>query len=232
MDELPLTSLTAVSPIDGRYGSKIAGLRNIFSEYGLIRLRVAVEVHWLKSLAAHPQIPEVPALSRKAEKALDAIAGDFDGDSGLDYAARIKQIEGTTNHDVKAVEYFLKERTASVPELDAISEFIHFALTSEDVNNLAHGLMLKQAREETVLPLMDELISAVRELAVRHAEIPMLSRTHGQAASPTTLGKEMANFAIRLARQRQQVASVELMVKANDAVGNYNAHLAAYPDID
>jgi len=227
-DELPLTSLTAVSPIDGRYGSKIAGLRNVFSEYGLIRLRVEVEVGWLKSLAAHPQIPEVPALSRKGEKALDAIVGGF---AGAD-AARVKEIEGTTNHDVKAVEYFLKERVSAVPELDAISEFIHFALTSEDVNNLAHGLMLKEAREAAVLPLMDELITAIRELAVRHAEIPMLSRTHGQPASPTTLGKEMANFAVRLTRQRQQVASVELMGKTNGAVGNYNAHLAAYPDID
>lgn len=228
MDDLPLTSLTAVSPIDGRYGSKIASLRNIFSEYGLIRLRVRVEVQWLKSLAAHPQVPEVPALSRKAAKALDAIAEDF----GTAEASRVKQIEETTNHDVKAVEYFLKERVAVVPELDAISEFIHFALTSEDVNNLAHGLMLKEAREDAMLPQMDELISAIRELAVRHAEIPMLSRTHGQPASPTTLGKEMANFAIRLERQRQQVASVELMGKSNGAVGNYNAHLAAYPDID
>jgi adenylosuccinate lyase len=236
MNELPLTSLTAISPIDGRYGSKIASLRNIFSEYGLIRLRVEVEVAWLKSLAAHPQVPEVPALSRKAERALDAIVGEFGegsgSDAGLANAARVKEIEQTTNHDVKAVEYFLKERVAGVPELDAIREFIHFALTSEDINNLAHGSMLRQAREEAILPLMDELISAIRELATRHAEIPMLSRTHGQPASPTTLGKEMANFAVRLARQRQQVASVEIMGKINGAVGNYNAHLAAYPDID
>lgn len=228
MDDLPLTSLTAISPVDGRYGSKTAALRHIFSEYGLIRLRVKVEVKWLASLAAHPQISEVPALSKKAAKALDAIAQDFD----IADAERVKEIEATTNHDVKAVEYFLKERVAEVEELAAISEFIHFALTSEDINNLAHGLMLDEARGSILVPAMGEVITAIRELASEHAEVPMLSRTHGQPASPTTLGKEMANFAFRLERQQQQLSRVELMGKSNGAVGNYNAHLAAYPDID
>lgn len=228
MDDLPLTSLTAISPIDGRYGSTTAELRHIFSEYGLIRLRIKVEVRWLASLAAHPQISEVPALSKQAAKALEAIALDFKPAD----AERVKEIESTTNHDVKAVEYFLKERVAKVKELAAISEFIHFALTSEDINNLAHGLMLCEARESILVPQMGEVISAIRELAARHAEVPMLSRTHGQPASPTTLGKEMANFAFRLERQQQQVSRVELMGKSNGAVGNYNAHLAAYPDID
>ena len=228
MDDLPLTSLTAISPIDGRYGSTTAELRHIFSEYGLIRLRIKVEVRWLASLAAHPQISEVPALSKKAAKALEAIALDFEPAD----AERVKEIESTTNHDVKAVEYFLKERVAKVKELAAISEFIHFALTSEDINNLAHGLMLCEARESILVPQMGEVISAIRELAARHAEVPMLSRTHGQPASATTLGKEMANFAFRLERQQQQVSRVELMGKSNGAVGNYNAHLAAYPDID
>lgn len=228
MDDLPLTTLTAVSPIDGRYASKVSSLRRIFSEFGLIRLRVHVEVQWLKSLAAHPQILEVPALSANAQSALDLIADEFD----IADATRVKEIEATTNHDVKAVEYFLKDCVADNAELNAISEFIHFALTSEDVNNLAHGLMLKEAREISLLPRMDAVIATIRELAVEHAEAPMLSRTHGQPASPTTLGKEMANFSTRLERQRQQVASVELMGKSNGAVGNYNAHLAAYPDID
>ena len=228
MDDLPLTSLTAISPVDGRYGSKTAALRHIFSEYGLIRLRVKVEVKWLASLAAHPQISEVPALSKKAAKALDAIAQDFD----IADAERVKEIEATTNHDVKAVEYFLKERVAEVEELAAISEFIHFALTSEDINNLAHGLMLDEARGSILVPAMGEVITAIRDLASEHAEVPMLSRTHGQPASPTTLGKEMANFAFRLERQQQQLSRVELMGKSNGAVGNYNAHLAAYPDID
>jgi adenylosuccinate lyase len=228
MDDLPLTSLTAISPVDGRYGSKTAALRHIFSEYGLIRLRVKVEVKWLASLAAHPQISEVPALSKKAAKALDAIAQNFD----IADAERVKEIEATTNHDVKAVEYFLKERVAEVEELAAISEFIHFALTSEDINNLAHGLMLDEARGSILVPAMGEVITAIRELASEHAEVPMLSRTHGQPASPTTLGKEMANFAFRLERQQQQLSRVELMGKSNGAVGNYNAHLAAYPDID
>ena len=228
MEDLPLTQLTAISPIDGRYGGKVSGLRHIFSEFGLIRLRVLVEVEWLKSLAAHPQVTEVPSFSPAAFSTLDVILQDF----SVEDAARVKAIEDTTNHDVKAVEYFLKERIHDDDELADVSEFIHFAFTSEDVNNLAHGLMLKEAREGFVLPAMDDVISKVRELAVQHAEVPMLSRTHGQPASPTTLGKEMANFATRLERQRQQVSNVELMGKSNGAGGNYNAHLAAYPEVD
>lgn len=226
--DLPLSALSAISPIDGRYGAKTSALRGTFSEYGLIRLRVNVEVQWLKSLAAHPQVAEVPTLSKDAASRLDAIVTDF----GTEHAARVKEIERTTNHDVKAVEYFLKERVEGNAELEAISEFIHFAMTSEDVNNLAHGLMLKESREFAVLPLMDEVIGAIRALAVEHASVPMLSRTHGQPASPTTLGKEMANVVARLERQRAQIAGVELLGKSNGAVGNYNAHLSAYPDID
>ncbi|MDP6981329.1 MAG: adenylosuccinate lyase [Myxococcota bacterium] len=228
MDELPLSPLTAVSPVDGRYGSKVSSLRAIFSEYGLIRLRVEVEVAWLKSLADHPQVQEVPAFSAASLARLDAIVSDF----GPDDAARVKEIERTTNHDVKAVEYFLKERIEGDAEFQAVSEFIHFAFTSEDVNNLAHGLMLAEARRDAVLPEMDAVIADIRDLAHAHAELPMLSRTHGQPASPTTLGKEMANFAARLTRQRDQAATVELLGKCNGAVGNYNAHLSAYPDID
>ena len=228
MATLPLSALTAVSPIDGRYQSKVADLRGIFGEYGLIRLRVLVEVRWLQKLAAHPQIREVPALSTDAQKFLDAIVSDF----SVEDAARVKEIESTTNHDVKAVEYFLRERVADQPELHALSEFIHFALTSEDVNNLAHGLMLKEGREACLLPEMDLILEAIRDLAEKHADLPMLSRTHGQAASPTTLGKEMANFVARLERQRQRTATVELLGKSNGAVGNYNAHLSAYPEID
>jgi len=225
---MDLSSLTAISPIDGRYGAKTAELRAVFSEFGLIRHRVSVEVAWLKALAAHPQISEVPELSNAAEQRLDAITGEFGGDD----AARIKAIERTTNHDVKAVEYFLKERIADHAELNAVAEFIHFACTSEDINNLAHGLMLKAGRDHVLLPRMDALIEALRTLAHCHAETPMLSRTHGQPASPTTLGKELANVVHRLRRQRDAVAAVGLQGKINGAVGNYNAHLAAYPDID
>jgi len=228
MEDLPLNALTAITPVDGRYGSKVKNLRAIFSEYGLIRLRVRVEVAWLKSLSTHPEIIEVPAFSAEALARLDAIADDF----GPEDAARVKEIERTTNHDVKAVEYFLKERIEGNVELEAVSEFIHFAFTSEDVNNLAHGLMLCESRRDALLPEMDALIADIRELANAHAELPMLSRTHGQPASPTTLGKEMANFAARLSRQREQVARVELLGKCNGAVGNYNAHLSAYPDVD
>lgn len=225
---MDLSELTALSPIDGRYGGKTAALRPIFSEYGLIRLRALVEVRWLQALADHPGIAEVPPLSDGARTRLDALVSDFDEDS----AARVKQIEATTNHDVKSIEYYLKEQVQDDPELAAISEFIHFACTSEDINNLAHALMLKQARQEFLLPAMDELIAHLHSLAEEHAEQAMLSRTHGQPASPTTLGKEMANVAARLGRQREQVATVQLLGKANGAVGNYNAHLAAYPEID
>ncbi len=225
---MELTELTALSPIDGRYGSKCADLRPIFSEYGLIRHRVLVEVRWLIALSDHPAIAEVPPLSEHARHLLNNIVEQF----ALEDAQRVKNIERTTNHDVKAVEYFLKERIAGNEELERVSEFIHFACTSEDINNLSYALMLKEARTQTVLPAMDEVISAITDLAHRHAEQPMLARTHGQPASPTTLGKEMANVAWRLKRQREQLIGVPMLGKMNGAVGNYNAHLAAYPELD
>ncbi|MGB5834818.1 MAG: adenylosuccinate lyase, partial [Thiohalocapsa sp.] len=225
---MDLSGLTAISPVDGRYGSKTEALRPIFSEYGLIRHRVLVEVRWLQALAAHPDIQEVPELSDKANTLLDGVVTGF----SVDDANRVKAIERTTNHDVKAVEYFLKERIAGDAELEAVSEFIHFACTSEDINNLAHGLMLLAARESVLLPEMDALIESIRTLAHLHAAVPMLSRTHGQPASPTTLGKEMANVVHRLRAQRDAIARVALLGKTNGAVGNYNAHLAAYPELD
>lgn len=225
---MDLSPLTAISPIDGRYGDKVAGLRSIFSEYGLIRHRALVEIRWLQALAAHPAIKEVPALSEHADKVLNQIIDNFN----VDDAQRVKNIERTTNHDVKAIEYFLKEKTAGNTELKTIAEFIHFACTSEDINNLAYALMLREARAQVLLPLMDELIDTITALAHQYASQAMLSRTHGQSASPTTLGKEMANVAHRLKRQREQLAAVILMGKMNGATGNYNAHLAAYPDID
>ncbi len=221
-------ALFAVSPVDGRYAGKVAALRRYFSEFGLIRYRVLVEVRWLASLAEHPGIPEVAPLSPDARARLEAIATGFDEAA----AARVKAIEATTNHDVKAVEYFLKERVAGDPELERAKEFFHFACTSEDINNLSYGLMLAEARRDVLLPLMDRVVAAVRALAHRFADVPMLSRTHGQPASPTTLGKEMANVAARLRRQRDQVAAVAMLGKINGAVGNYNAHLSAYPDVD
>ena len=225
---MELSSLTAVSPVDGRYGSKTADLRPIFSEYGLIRHRVLVEVRWLQALARHPQIAEVPELSGHALNLLEAMAESFQ----VEDAQRVKNIERTTNHDVKAVEYFIKERIAGNAELEAVGEFIHFACTSEDINNLAHALMVREGRGQVLLPLMDAVIGAIRDLAHRYAEVPMLARTHGQPASPTTLGKEMANVVQRLHAQREQVAAVALLGKVNGAVGNYNAHLAAYPELD
>ncbi len=225
---MQLSTLTAVSPIDGRYGGKTEALRPIFSEYGLIHHRVTVEVRWLQALSRHPGIGEVPPFSDAANALLDSIVADF----GEADARRIKEIERTTNHDVKAVEYFLKERIAGNAELEAVSEFIHFACTSEDINNLSHALMLRAGREQVLLPELDRVIEDIRALAHAHAELPMLSRTHGQPASPTTLGKEMANVVARLRRQREQIARVPLLGKINGAVGNYNAHLAAYPEID
>ena len=227
-DTLPLNSLTALSPLDGRYQSKTAALRPLFSEYGLIRHRVLVEIRWLIALGEHKKIREVPAFSAATQKQLNGIISDF---SEAD-ARRVKEIEATTNHDVKAIEYFLKEKTQGNKEIARCTEFIHFACTSEDINNLAYALMLKQSRDEVLLPRMDKLIAAVTDLASRHAEQPMLARTHGQPASPTTLGKEMANFAYRLRRARRQVADVPILGKINGAVGNYNAHLAAYPEVD
>ena len=225
---MELTALSAISPIDGRYADKTAELRPIFSEYGLIRHRVQVEARWLQALAGHPDIPEVPPLSEHARQMLDGLVAQF----SLADAQRIKNIERTTNHDVKAVEYWLKERIAGHAELAAVSEFIHFACTSEDINNLAYALMLREARTQMVLPQWDGLIDALVRLAHQYADQPMLARTHGQPASPTTLGKEMANVADRLKRQRAQLIDVALLGKINGAVGNYNAHLAAYPDVD
>jgi adenylosuccinate lyase len=223
-----LTSLSAISPIDGRYAEKTVELRAIFSEYGLMRYRVVAEIRWLQTLAQHPGIPEVSPLSEAANARLEAIISGF----SLEEAQWIKAKEQTTNHDVKAVEYYLKDKAQGHPELAAMTEFIHFACTSEDMNNLAHGLMLKEAREQVLLPAIDKTIASISTLAQHYAEQPMLSRTHGQPASPTTLGKEMAVFAARLKRQRQQFAAVPCLGKANGAVGNWNAHLAAYPDID
>ncbi len=225
---MELTRLTAISPVDGRYGEKSADLQEIFSEYGLIRYRVEVEIRWFQALAANPGIPEVPAFSDAAATFLDGVIRDF----SVEEAERVKEIERTTNHDVKAVEYFLKEKLAAQPELAKHMEFIHFACTSEDINNLAYALMLKRARESVVLPLMDRVIDAIADQAHRHADLPMLSRTHGQTASPTTLGKEMANIVYRLRRQRSQAAAVQILGKINGAVGNYNAHRVAYPEVD
>ncbi|MDQ7012184.1 MAG: adenylosuccinate lyase [Mariprofundaceae bacterium] len=225
---MQLSPLTALSPLDGRYAGKTGALRPIFSEYGLIKARVTVEIHWLKMLAAHTHIREVPTLSNEAFAFVDGIAANF---SEAD-AARIKEIESTTNHDVKAVEYFLKEKFADHTELAAVTGFIHFACTSEDINNLSYALMLKQGRDEVLLPEMDGLIETVCAMARDMAAEPMLARTHGQPASPTTMGKEFANVAARMRRQREQIAAVEIMGKINGAVGNYNAHLAAYPDVD
>lgn len=223
-----LSSLTAISPIDGRYASKTEGLRLIFSEYGLIRYRVEVEVRWLQALAAHPGIPEVPALSDAAQARLADICDGLD----VTEAAKVKHLEKTTNHDVKAVEYYLKSMVAGDAELAAISEFIHFACTSEDINNLAYALMLRDARELVLLPALDKLIATLTTLAHQYGDLPMLARTHGQPASPTTLGKEIAVFAHRLIIERNQLATVALFGKANGAVGNYNAHRIAYPDVD
>ncbi len=225
---MELSALTALSPVDGRYGSKTASLRPIVSEFGLIRFRVEVEIRWLQQLAKLPQVTEVPEFSADANAVLDRIVSDFSEADAL----RVKEIESTTNHDVKAVEYFIKESFKGNAELDAISEFVHFACTSEDINNLSHALMLGAARDEVVAVQMQQVIDAIATLAVDFADQPMLSRTHGQTASPTTLGKEMANVVARLRRQLDQVKAVELLGKINGAVGNYNAHLSAYPEID
>ena len=225
---MELNNLTAISPIDGRYGEKTDELRPIFSEFGLIKYRVLVEIRWLQALADHSLISEVPHFSQHANHVLNNIIDNFN----LDDAQRVKNIERTTNHDVKAVEYFLKEKIAGNEELEAVSEFIHFACTSEDINNLAYALMLRTARAQVILPKMDEIFAAISRLAHQYAEQPMLSRTHGQPASPTTLGKEMANVAYRLKRQSQIISDTPILGKINGAVGNYNAHLSAYPEID
>ena len=225
---MELSALTAVSPIDGRYGSKTIALRGIFSEFGLIKYRVHVEVRWLQKLAATPAITEVPAFSDEANQVLENILTNFSEQD----AARIKEIERTTNHDVKAVEYFLKEQVAGNEELNAVNEFIHFACTSEDINNLSHALMLKAGIEDVILPLGEKLLASVKEQAIEYKAAPLLSRTHGQPASPSTMGKEFANVYVRLQRQLDQVAKVEMLGKINGAVGNYNAHLSAYPEVD
>ena len=225
---MQLSSLTAVSPVDGRYAGKTSALRPIFSEFGLIRCRVQVEVRWLQRLAAHAGVPEVAPFSDEANALLDQLAENFQ----IEHAERVKEFERTTNHDVKAVEYLLKEQAKQLPELAKVNEFIHFACTSEDINNLSHALMLREGRDTVLLPLMRQLAEAIRALAVQFADVPMLSRTHGQPASPTTLGKELANVVYRLERQIAQVAAVPLLGKINGAVGNYNAHLSAYPDVD
>ena len=225
---MDLSQLTAISPVDGRYGSKTAQLRPIFSEFGLIRHRVLVEVRWLQHLANEKAITEVPDFSAATQKLLNSIVDDFSEQDAL----RVKEIESTTNHDVKAVEYLLKEKIAGNKELEAVNEFIHFACTSEDINNLSHALMLREARDSVMLKLIEELTSALTSLAKDLAEQPMLAHTHGQPASPTTVGKEFANVVYRLQRQIEQIKSVPLMGKLNGAVGNYNAHLSAYPDLD
>ena len=228
MTSIPLSSLTAVSPIDGRYSSKTESLRNVFSEYGLIRYRVIVEVRWLQYLSKHPAITEVAPFSAAANSILDQLVNDFT----LEQALRIKEIERTTNHDVKAVEYLIKETIADNAELSAVSEFVHFACTSEDINNLSHALMLKEGRDNIVLPALEEIHQNLATMGRDYANAAMLARTHGQTASPTTVGKEMANVAYRLERQIAQIKAVPMLGKINGAVGNYNAHLSAYPEID
>ncbi|MDP2025986.1 adenylosuccinate lyase [Sulfuriferula sp.] len=225
---MSFSALTALSPLDGRYAAKVEGLRAHFSEFGLIHNRVIVEIEWLKALAAEPLIAEVPVFSADTLIALDALAREF---SEAD-AERVKTIERTTNHDVKAVEYFLREYFYSNAEVARVGEFIHFACTSEDINNLSHALMLKAGRDTVLLPALNAVTARLIDLAHQHAALPMLARTHGQPASPTTLGKEMANVAYRLQRQTQQIISVPMLGKTNGAVGNYNAHLSAYPEFD
>ena len=225
---MQLSTLTAVSPVDGRYGNKTTPLRHIFSEFGLIRYRVIVEIRWLQALAANPVIPEVPAFGEEASALLESIITDFSADD----AGRVKEIEQTTNHDVKAVEYFLKEKISGNAELQAVNEFIHFACTSEDINNLCHAMMLRDGRDSVLLPELQQVIDTIRGMAHEHAGLPLLSRTHGQPASPSTIGKEMANVVARLERQKEQITAIPLLGKINGAVGNYNAHFSAYPHID
>jgi adenylosuccinate lyase len=220
-------TLTSISPIDGRYGDKTGPLKSIFSEFGLIKYRVLVEVRWLQAISMNSQISEVPEFSPESNAVLSSITNNF----SLEDAKAIKEIEKTTNHDVKAVEYFLKEKVSAVPELHNASEFIHFACTSEDINNLSHALMLEDGRE-VLLSEMKKALNLISDLAKDNADIAMLSRTHGQTASPTTIGKEMANFSYRLMRQIEQLNNVQIMGKFNGAVGNFNAHLSAYPEID
>ena len=223
-----INTIAALSPLDGRYAKSVEALRPIFSEYGLMRARVRVELGWLKALAAEPNITEVPAFSDFTLGKIDEVINGF----SLDDAAAVKAIEATTNHDVKAIEYWLKERFSGVPEVLAVSEFIHFACTSEDINNLSHALMLKEARDDVLLPRLSEVVDRLRELAHQLAAVPMMSRTPGQPATPTTLGKEIANVVARLSRQIALLEKQEFLGKINGAVGNYNAHMVAYPNVD
>lgn len=225
---MSLSPLTAISPVDGRYAHRTEPLRELFSEFGLMRQRMRVEIAWLGTLAGHPGLPEISALSSPARDFLQRLAADFD----LAAAARVKEIESSINHDVKAVEYYLKERMRGNAELERVGEFLHFACTSEDVNNLAYALLLREARSRHLLPIMEKLLERMRGLAHRYADLAMLARTHGQPASPTTLGKELANIAARLRRQHAQLDAVVISGKFNGAVGNYNAHMAANPDLD
>ena len=223
-----INPIAALSPLDGRYAKSVEALRPIFSEYGLMRARVRVELSWLKALAAEPKIVEVPPFDEAVLAEIDDVIAGF----SLEDAAAVKAIEATTNHDVKAIEYWLKERFAGVPAVSAVSEFIHFACTSEDINNLSHALMLREARDEVLLPKLAEVSDKLRSLAHELAAVPMMSRTHGQPATPTTLGKEVANVLYRLERQVKQLSTQEFLGKINGAVGNYNAHMVAYPDVD
>lgn len=228
MTDLPHNTITALTSLDGRYASKVASLRPIFSEYGLIRYRSLIEIEWLKALASHTDIAEVKSFSKETIKQLDKIIEDFSVES----AERVKTIERTTNHDVKAVEYFLKEQSDNIDEIKAISEFFHFACTSEDINNLSYALMLKDARDEVIMPQFTRVIEAISQLANEYLDIPMLARTHGQPASPTTMGKEMRNVVARLERQLDTIQSVEILGKINGATGNFNAHIEAYPEVN
>ena len=223
-----INPIAALSPLDGRYAKSVEALRPVFSEYGLMRARVRVELSWLKALAAEPKIVEVPPFDGAVLAEIDDVIAGF----SLEDAAVVKAIEATTNHDVKAIEYWLKERFAGVPAVSAVSEFIHFACTSEDINNLSHALMLREARDEVLLPKLAEVSDKLRSLAHELAAVPMMSRTHGQPATPTTLGKEVANVLYRLERQAKQLSAQEFLGKINGAVGNYNAHMVAYPDVD
>jgi len=220
--------LTALSPLDGRYAGKVDALREHFSEFGLIKSRLKVEIEWLKALAAEPHFTEIAAFSPATIAELDALVANF----GVEQAAEVKAEEAVTNHDVKALEYWIKKNTKGNAEVVKVSEFIHFACTSEDINNLSHALMCQGAREQAMLPMLDKVIAKLVELAHAYADVPMMSRTHGQPATPSTMGKEMANVAYRLQRARARIAQVELLGKINGAVGNYNAHLAAYPGYD
>lgn len=227
MLDLDLSTTTALTPLDGRYGNKVKALRPIFSEFGLIKYRALVEVRWLQALAQEGNIVEVPSFSAATNTALDQLIANF----SVVNADRVKEIEATTNHDVKAVEYFLKEAAESIPEVSAVSEFFHFACTSEDINNLSYALMLQDAREQVILPCFAEVVDAIDNLANNNAGLAMLARTHGQPASPTTLGKEMRNVVARLNRQIEQIKAVKLLGKINGATGNYNAHVVAYPEV-